>query len=237
MLNISKAKRQQLYYSKFKYSGTTVLNGSRYLRTCSTKAKLVNTLMQREKRWYSSYNTNNLDKDYDIDQLEKIMQFYQLHKDSKQSCFRFGSSEVGFYTSDLTVLQAFYDLFAKPDQCRLSQVEPSPPQLMYFAKEPRHQYRIYFKNKRISEQETDDLFECFTKLVEKNEITMSGALIRDIDPTPLTSVFYRGGHWKGKYLSSQYYIEYDNEQTLSYLSLVLPGGIFGKKYKMEKRPG
>ena len=35
--------------------------------------------------------------------------------------------------------------------------------------------------------------------------------------------------------SAMHYIDYDDEATLSYLSL-MHDGVFGKRYKLEKRP-
>jgi hypothetical protein len=40
--------------------------------------------------------------------------------------------------------------------------------------------------------------------------------------------------WKQRYSSASYFIDYDDESTLSYLAL-LYGEMLGKKYKLEKR--
>lgn len=236
-LNIVKAKNQQLYYNKFEYSGTSTLEGSRYLRSCNTLDQLISTLLQRGKRWQHNYSKRNLTRDYNIAQLEKVMQFYQIHKHSDECCFRFSSSDVGFYTNDLGLLQEFYSLFS-PLTCRLYQVEPAPPQIMYFAKEPKFKYRMYFKYKRLSKQDISDLYECLSNLVAKNEIAISSSLNRSMtyhNNPPLTGMMGRH-RITGTYLSSQFFFEYDNEQTLSYMSLMLTSGLFGKRYKMEKRP-
>ena len=56
-----------------------------------------------------------------------------------------------------------------------------------------------------------------------------------------SKAFYKwltGAHkyaWRTKLLSSGYFIEYNDESTISYLAL-MHGDLLGRKYKLEKRP-
>lgn len=102
----------------------------------------------------------------------------------------------------------------------------STPGVKYFQRKPKYEYRVYLKEGRYSSQDVSALQ------------TYVG---NDLNLIPSPSLQRR--FWFDEvlarrptlYLSGSYYIDYNDEARLSYMSLVF-GEMIGKHYKLEKRP-
>jgi hypothetical protein len=92
---------------------------------------------------------------------------------------------------------------------------------------PKHNYRVYFKNKSIKGtnfvKELDEFLE-----LHKNTVFPSKALNKWVKDYPYEPP------WKYTWLSASHYIEYDNESTNTLLSLFLDGYL-AKTYKVVQR--
>ena len=99
--------------------------------------------------------------------------------------------------------------------------------IKHFVNEPKNKFRVYFRSKRTSENFRDGL----NKLLDNNKaLKPSNALKYWLKPQTASS----RGWWYGNYLSSNYFIDYNDESYLSYLHLMY-GEFLGKKYRLEKR--
>jgi hypothetical protein len=63
--------------------------------------------------------------------------------------------------------------------------------------------------------------------------------VKGLHPSPallrwITS-YQQNHNWRARWSSASYFIDYDDESTLSYLALMYDS-MLGKKYKLEKRP-
>jgi hypothetical protein len=88
-----------------------------------------------------------------------------------------------------------------------------------------HNYRVYFKSKRVEQNVQSEL----RNLLNKN---------KSLTPSNAFNKWLYGSTknlWKSRWMSSAYFIDYDDESTLSYLAL-MHGDLLGRKYKLEKRP-
>jgi hypothetical protein len=106
----------------------------------------------------------------------------------------------------------------------------------YFVREPKYNYRIYLKSKRVNDEFREKM-QKFIKRYENTDtvIVASGSLSHWLkDDTN----YVRGSwsyHWNKCYTSTNYFIDYNDESTLTLFSLMF-SGMVSKSYKLEKRP-
>jgi hypothetical protein len=81
---------------------------------------------------------------------------------------------------------------------------------------PRHQYRVYLKSKRVTQQEKNELREFFSE----SEVSMSAALERWLEQG-LYSRNQSGGYWCWDYL----FFDYDDEYIPTLMALKFDGMI------------
>ena len=98
-----------------------------------------------------------------------------------------------------------------------------------FAREPKHRFRVYFKEIRIPIEVQNDLIAF---LQTHKDVVPCRTLHRRLYPTNHIGVF--AGNRTHTYFSSMFFLDYDDESKLSYMALMF-GELLGKRYKLEKR--
>ena len=96
----------------------------------------------------------------------------------------------------------------------------------FFARKPKHKYRVYLRSKRVDDSLHIELDELFKRT-------------KSLYPSPALLVWartrsHRYGLWYFRWTSSTHFIDYDDESVLSYLALT-HGDILGRRYKLEMR--
>lgn len=91
-----------------------------------------------------------------------------------------------------------------------------------FAREPKHKYRAYLKSGNLSKEDSIAI----RALIER---------MPDIHPSrSFKRWLYEDREWMRTWLYGLYYFDFDDETTLSYLTLMY-GEVLGRKYRLEKR--
>ena len=166
-----------------------------------------------------------------LDKLDAYLIWRNKHapkkKKNKDITVRIEFNSCSVFSNDLQLLhtldQLHPELVVQYTEVQKSQFSG----IKYFARDPKHKYRVYLKSRRVPENFIDELKDLFTKV--KN-LYPSPALNSWVLPKSL-----RTSYWKYRYTSSAHFIDYDDESTLSYLA-IMHGEMLGKKYKLEKRP-
>ena len=216
--------RDTLFYRKFKYRLRLQIKYFRYALGCRSVVELENRL----NRGYLGYRNSPDDIKFiknNIHTYKGLIEFIKTIKKSPDFSIRGEGRCLSVFGNDLTV---FLDL-SKNLKVQYDITEAIAGQdtgIKYFFRMPKHEYRIYLKNKTVS----SDFAKSLKSILDNNSksLTASHALNKWVNITDGNRLYQQ------KYCRANYYIDYSDESMLSYLILV-NGDMFGKKYKLEKR--
>ena len=217
-------QRASLYYNKFKYRARFYCKGI-------TLAWFNNTLgeiNEKIRKYPSRFAGTNPDH---------ILDFHAWKittKKDKSATVRIEGEIASVFSNDLDLLKTLENIGCPVDYTEVDDTIISG--VKYFVREPKYKYRIYLKSRRVG----DDFREKLEKFIERYKntdtvIVPSGALacwLRE------DSQYVRGSwsyNWNKCYTSSNYFIDYNDESTITLFSLIF-SGIVAKAYKLEKRP-
>ena len=214
------------YYNKYEYRVKFTLPGVRYCYYTPT----VESFMERYKLTSGYRSIRKEDKprvDKHVEAIKSFIVWRNLNKKDKQITVRIEFNSASIFSNDLSLLKTIENIDPNLGY-EYTQVKKSQFQgVKYFVKKPKYSYRIYLKSKLISKDFTKD----FSALLQQTkELQPSSALKRWILGSSINP-----NSWKYRYLSSSYFVDYDQESTISYLAL-MHGEVLGRRYKLEKRP-
>jgi hypothetical protein len=216
--------RDQLYWNKYTYRARFELKGARYTWYSDDK----DDLLERLNNKYTVFSLSGQERDKvmkNIDLLVKFIEWRNLNKKTKKASIRIEGETVAVFSNDLSLLQTLQDIDTSIElnytECQTTIFAGTK----HFVETPKHNYRIYLKSKRIVGTFVDDLKHT---LATSKSLYPSNALTAWLNNSNTRS-------WRYCYTSASHSIDYDEESTLSYLMLMY-GEMFGKRYKLEKRP-
>ena len=222
--------RDNNYYNKYEYRLRFKLLGCRYIWFCKTPEDLDHRLV---KKGYGAISAK--DKKDVQDNVEAIKAFIKIRNDlkkSKNATVRIEYNTIAVFSNDLQFLKSIetIDPSFNYDYTQVQTAEYAG--VKHFVKEPKHKFRVYLKSRRVSDTFAKDLQDLIkrTKTIYPSP-ALKTWLIEASDKNNL--VGWRT--WSVGFSSSSYFMDYDDESTLSYLAL-MHDGMLGKRYKLEKRP-
>jgi len=218
--------RERDYWDKFKYRARLKVPGARY----TYHVKSADAWVKRASTT-KPFRSSILDPTVVLSHkpvIEKFLEFKREVKISKEMIVRVEGDVIAIFSNDLSKLhslQAWGNM-----EIDFTEAQMSPPGhfagIKYFVRQPKRQYRVYLKSKRVDVQVMEDLVELFSR--SKN-LYPSPSLISWLASRDKTRTY------RGRYCSSAYSIEYDEESSISLLGL-LHGELLGRRFKLEKRP-
>ena len=219
--------RDNQYYNKFEYRLRVKIPCVRYTWWCKKPQDLDEKLTGNIKKFGTIRKD---DKQTVLDHLEGLKAIIVLQKDKKAKnlSIRIESSTVAIFSNDLAELKAFEKVLGTKYSCDFTQVQTSQyAGIKHFVNEPKHKFRVYLRSRRVDEE----FPKKFKEMIDRQP---------SLHPSPALSYWLVAdrsgfGAWRYRWSSSSYFIDYDDESTLSYLGLMY-GDMLGKKYKLEKRP-
>jgi len=217
--------RDSDYYNKYSYRARFKLPCVRYTWSVKTPEELDEKLTT--KSYGSVRKTDRATYTDYLPTLKAFVEFRNQVKTDKTAMIRIEYDTVAVFSNDLQLLKSVeaIDPSLKYDYTEAQKSDYAG--IKHFVHEPKHKYRIYLKGKRLTDEFPKELKELLDRM---EGLHPSGALMEW-----LKDAHHRVGHWSYRYGNPSHFIDYDDESTLSYLML-LYGGIFGKRYKLEKRP-
>ena len=216
--------REYDYWDKFKYRARCKLPGVRF----TYYAKNIEEWKERVNKGSYGFRSRLSDKEKDEmlqheTTIEKFLELKKEFKTSKKGTIRIEGDITAVFSNDLQFLHSLKTWMNNIDFTEVQKSEFAG--VKQFVNEPAHKYRIYLKSKRIDNSLCKDLRDFFIRQPKLN-------------PSKAFKAWFNltlANQWKSRFLSSSYFIEYDDESTLSYLALLYPD-ILGRRYKLEKRP-
>jgi hypothetical protein len=217
-------QRPSLYYNKFKYRARFYCRGITLAWFNYNEIEIKEKIKKFPSR-FSGVNS------------EHIINFYDWKiatKKDKTATVRIEGGTASVFSNDLDLLKTLEVIGCPVDYTEVDDTVISG--VKYFVKEPKHKFRIYLKSKRVNDDFRSNL-QNFIKRYEKTDtiIVPSGSLANWLKED---TTYVRGSwsyHWNKGYTSSNYFIDYDNESTLTLFSLMF-SGMVSKSYKLEKQP-
>jgi hypothetical protein len=216
--------RDQSYYNKYNYRVRVTVEGLR--RGYYSDPDEFEERLLTNKLWGRIGKEEMAQIKQNLPEIKSILQFRSDHRKDKKLTMRMEYNTMSVFHNDLDFLHKHFDglVGAKVDYTEVETTGYAG--VKTFVNEPKYKFRIYFKSKRTP----DDFKDGLKKLLETNkQLKTSPALKHWLRDTS------NRGYWWSGYMSSHYFIDYNDESYLSYLSLMY-GEYLGKKYKLQKRP-
>lgn len=198
--------RDQLYFTKFKYKITLRLDGN------------------------PNHSPKKLKPGSHLSKIDQLREWYAPRKGAGTAVCRKEGSQISVFSNSIAELQAISELDRGSVTPGIVEAIVHPVAgVKVFEREPKHKYRTYFKDARVP-REVFDLVMVFLK--NNPDVAPSRTLARRFHPDRLKEMvaFQRSF----AYFHSAYYLDYDDESKLSYMSLMF-GEVIGKHYRLEKR--
>lgn len=219
--------RDTPYYNKYDYRLRVSMPGLRYTYWCKTPDELDYNLNNPANNYFKVKTADIPAVTKNLVSLKEVISIVNGRtKNSNYSC-RLESNVLAIFANDLSVIDALKTRIGQEYalDCTYAKINGFSG-VRYFVNEPKHKYRVYLRSKRVE----DDFVTEFRDMVSKQKtLYPSPALKRWLNHTKKRVT------WNFKWTSSAHFIDYDDESTLTYLSL-MHGTMLGKKYKLEKRP-
>lgn len=221
--------RETLYYNNHRYRAKFTLAGLEYTPYLKTSDDYRSRL---EETGFRRIRPDK--KAMAMEKLVEVSNFIDWRNKNKKPgvvTFRIERNTASIYSNDLELLLTLKDLgevTVKITEVQLEQFAGTK----YYVNKPTHNYRIYLKSTYIEDKSfIKDLYDT----IEKSNELVAGRGLRDWLNEYMRRPIASQHSWSYRYASGSYYIDYDNESTLSYLMLMY-GHMLGKRYKLEKRP-
>lgn len=219
--------RDTQYYNKFDYRLRVKIPCIRYTWWCKTPQDLDEKLQGTSKKFGTIRKEDKSTVTAHKDALNVII-LLQKEKKANGLSIRVENSTVAIFSNNLSALQDVEKKLGSNYSCDFTQVQTAQyAGIKHFANEPKHKYRVYLRSKRVDEEFPKKFHEM---LKRQPSLHPSPAFLYWLVADRSTF-----GAWRYRWASSSYFIDYDDESTLSYLALMY-GEMLGKKYKLEKRP-
>lgn len=218
--------RDILFYNTFKYRLRLYAKHIYFILSCSSVEEL-------EFKVKNSWNYFGRMSKVDVDEvvknfsfLKKVLNFILSCKDNNSIRIRTESSTISIFSNDLNTLKHF--VLSLEDKCVTDVTEAvtgCEKQTKYFTKEPKYKFRVYLREKIVDSEFRKSFSDTLKNLTT---VCPSKSLVEWLEPKNKQK-FHRV-----KYCCSHFYIDYNDESMLSYITIV-HGEMLGKKYKLVKR--
>jgi hypothetical protein len=226
--NVTEETRNKLYFGKYQYKACIKLLGLSYTYYISSIEKYIERIEkfknERTFAWRIHGDFNDSEGSYwnsiDFKLIEDFLQFKNAY--NNYVTIRIEKDTASIFSNNITVLQSLLDLDHKATFYKASVYETES---LFFKKQPKHKFRVYFKSKRVKSEFMETLLDYHKRA--KN-IKISPALISYLsNHNPLYGNY--------RILHSSYYIDYNDESMLTIFHMLFPG-MLGKVYNLKKHP-
>ena len=211
--------RDSQYYGKYRFRARFECIGIQAIWYSSERDKIEKSL----KSYHYRVKEQKVKALQNLDALVKLAEFRKTISNDKSATVRMEYHTVSVFSNDLQML---HDLqkFGSHLVIDYTEVqESSEIGTKYFVKGPKHKYRVYLRSKRV-----DDVWVAkFTEFLRKNPTLCPS--------TALKEWLERSHLRRYQYTSGAFYIDYDDESMLSYMTLI-HDKMLGRRYKLLKRP-
>jgi len=214
--------RNGLYYNKYKYRARVYCPGITVTWFCKDPAEVQNRI-SKNSRWNNANQT-------------VIANFITWKNNNNKKInphtIRVEGNIASVFSNDLDFLKTLDNLGCIIDYTEVYDCVPEG--VKYFTNPPKHQFRIYLKSKRVSEEFPSQLSDFIERYKGTETI---------ISPSPALKSWLNASFtnqpswmsWRNRYCSSHYFIDYNEESVITLFSLIF-NNMISRRFKLEKQP-
>jgi hypothetical protein len=217
-------QRSSLYYNKFKYRARFYCKGITLAWFNYTEEEIIDKIEKFKNRFVGANSKH-------------IMEFYNWKvatKKNKSATVRIEGEIASVFSNDLDLLKTLESIGCPVDYTEVD--DTIIVGIKHFIREPKYKHRMYLKSKRVNEDFRAKLQNFIERYKDTNTVIVpSGSLTNWLKED---SKYVRGSwsySWNKCYTSANFFIDYNDESTLTLFSLMF-SGMISKSYKLEKRP-
>lgn len=223
-------ERSTLYYSKYKYR-VAISHPFLYLAYwCNSIKKLREQiadnamLHELNKVKYLNEVKYRLGEfvhptEAEYNKLGKILAFRKKFNKEPDTVTRHERDSISFFCNDITLFDGVRKINS---DATITEVKLLPAGVKYFTKEPKFNYRLYLKSKKVDLELREELLDYVSRTP-------------DLYCNFLLENWLRSsGGYKHIWMRDNCTIDYNNESVLTMMHLLFPT-ITGKSFKLEKR--
>jgi hypothetical protein len=220
--------RQIFYYNKYQFRAK--INNSELSST-----RNITTIAEFTKRKHHFYSYGigiakpRILSDSELESIDKYLTW--VNKNSESVTIRVQRNGVSVFSNDLSLLKTLSNIYPSTEFSQADLIANPVAGIKYFVNQPKYQHRVMVKNIKIKSETLSDIQDLFaryddTVMRPSKSFTKWLNRVNRVGWYPLNTQFYIYG---------SFYIDYNDPSVLTLMHLTL-SDIFGKSYKLEKRP-
>lgn len=191
------------------------MHGARFTYFCSSREEIE----KRVKRYLTSPWNIGLPEDISIDNLSEFLNWRTTNEND--TIIRTEYERVSVFSNNLKLLKTL-DKFN--DDVRYVEANVIAKDVLFFEKLPDFKYRVYIKGNKLTENTADQIISFVNNYKNSENFRISPSLI--------SAVILRKIH-NNRWIHNSYFIDYNEESTLSFLKLLMNDIISPKIYKLD----
>lgn len=220
-------KRNALYFGKYLYRARCKVNGAAYTYYTKSLEEFKDKMAKRAAKapdrvevWLSDWRTK-----VDLIDYNQIGIYFAWREANSRDNYmsRIQGNMISFFSDDLELLKTLEVL---DDTLEISVAEILGKDVLYFKNDPKFKFRTFFRGKRVPDNFKEDVISFIERY--SNVAKICPALKRLVLETNGRKYWYN-------YLHSSYYVDYNDESTLTLLHMFF-GSMLAKTYTLEKHP-
>lgn len=208
--------RPRLYLKKYVYKAKFKMLDAFWTRS----AKTYQDVLEHINR-YKQYHAPN--RNYNLAELKKYVEWRNNNKDNIG--VRIEGNSVSIFANDIDWLEK--ELAALVPDAKFYRVQMYEDNTLYFLKEPKFKYRVYFKSGSAPKDFLQSVSHFIEQYKDNKKVKVCNSLV--------IGAKTGGPKYRFSYLHSSYHIDYVDEAMLTIIHMLFPN-LVGKVYKLEKRP-
>lgn len=225
LLNLKIEKRNKLYFNKFKYRAVCKIQGAAYTYytpDLETFVERMEKLRDDRPRYGVRIFKDDWNEYWDEVNLEQISAYITWRNTVSKDkvLYRIQGDAVSFFSNELSLLKSLDSIDPKVTFTEAACYEPN---MLYFKRKPKYNFRTYFKGKRMPKDFSDNVR---TLRDMYKSLNFSKGLFN--------SLFHNNWH-AYRYMHGSFFVEYNDEQMLTVLSMWFPD-MLAKTYTLAKEP-
>jgi len=217
--------RQILYYNKYQFRAKIINSELASTRNITTIAEFT-----KRKHHYFTYGIGiakpKILSDSELESIGKYLTWVNKHSESVT--IRVQGNGVSVFSNDLSLLKTLANIYPSTRFSKVDLLATPVAGIKYFVNQPKYQHRVMIKNSKIKSETLSDILELFDRY-DDTVMRPSKSFLKWL---------YRVNKWPLNaqvYIYGSFYIDYNDPAVLTLMHLTL-SDIFGKSYKLEKRP-
>jgi hypothetical protein len=164
--------------------------------------------------------------DSELASIDKYLTW--VNKNSESVTIRVQGNGVSVFSNDLSLLKTLTTIYPSTEFSQVDLIATPTSGVKYFVNQPKYQHRVMIKNIKIKTETLSDI-QSFLTRYDDTVMRPSKSFLKwlnRVNKWTLSAQFYIYG---------SFYIDYNDPSILTLMHLSI-SDIFGKSYKLEKRP-